>query len=228
MNSITNFARTCSWLVHKDLLRELRAPRVWPTMLLLGMILSLAVEMQIELPRDQKQKVLGGLMWLVIFFAWTVVLNRLFAGERDESCWQALLLYPVTLGMIYLAKLVVNFLALAAIEALLVPALMILADVPLLARAGPFLAILVAANLGLAAVGTLVSSLTSGLTRQASLLVVLVLPLASPVVIGAGQATVALLGGDPTSSFRWLQLLSVFAAVFVGLGLLLFEFIIEE
>jgi heme exporter protein B len=105
---------------------------------------------------------------------------------------------------------------------------MIFADVPLLARPVPFLAILIAANLGLAAVGTLVSSLTSGLTRQASLLVVLVLPLVSPVVIGASQATVALLAGDPTSSFRWLQLLFVFAAIFVSLGTLLFEFVIEE
>src|SRR5688572_11046738 len=172
---------------------------MWPTMLLLGIILSFALEMQIELPRDQKQKVIGGLLWLVIFVAWTVLLDRLFASERDESCWQALLLYPVTPGTIYLAKLMVSFLALTAVEALLVPTFMIFADVPLLARAMPFLAILIAANLGFAAVGTLVSSLTSGLTRQASLLVVLVLPLVSPVVIGASQATVALLAGDPTS-----------------------------
>jgi heme exporter protein B len=228
LSPLTDVARTCAWLVHKDLLRELRAPRVWPAMLLLGLVLALALAMQIDLPLDQERKVIGALFWLAVFFAWNVALDRAFAGEREENCWQALLLYPVTPGSLFLAKFIANFLALVTIEAVLIPAFFILADVSLLANAWPFLAILVAANLGLCAVGTLVSALISGLSRHGSLLVLLVLPLVSPVVIGAGQATASLLTGDLTSWKGWLQLLSVFAALFMCLGMLLFEFVIEE
>ena len=228
MIPLTDLARTCAWLVHKDLLRELRAPRAWPAMLLLGLLLALVLAMQIDLLLDQKRQVIGCLFWLAVFFAWNVALDRSFSSEREENCLQALLLYPITPGTLFIAKFIANLLALTAIEAILIPAFVIFTDVSLLAGAWRFLTILVAANLGLCAVGTLVSALISGLPRQGSLLVLLVLPLASPIVIGAGQATTSLLAGDTTSWCRWLQLLSVFAALFICLGTLLFEFVIEE
>jgi heme exporter protein B len=197
-------------------------------MLLLGLVLALALAMQIDLPSDQKRQVVGRLFWLAVFFAWHVALDRSLAGEREENCWQALLLYPVTPGSLFLAKFIANFFALIAIETILIPAFVVLADVSLTANSWPFLAILVAANLGLCAVGTLVSALISGLSRHGSLLVLLVLPLVSPVVIGAGQATASLIAGDTPSWSHWLQLLSVFAGLFMCLGTLLFEFVIEE
>ena len=226
--SLTDMARTWVWLVHKDLLRELRAPRVWPAMLLLGVVLSLIIEMQIELPQDQKRSLVGGLFWLAVFFAGTVALDRSFSGEREEGCWQGLLLYPVAPGTIFLAKLTANFLALCALDAVLVPAFGVFSDVPLLARPWAFLATVVVANLGFAAVGTLVSALTSGLAQRGSLLVLLLLPLATPVVIGAAQATRSLLAGDANEWSRWVQLLGSFTALFVTVGTLVFEFVIED
>jgi heme exporter protein B len=107
-----------------------------------------------------------------------------------------------------------------------VPAFVVFADVPLLARPGGLTAILAVANLGFAAVGTLLSVLTSSLTHRGSLLVLLLLPLISPVVLGAAQATRTLLTGG-----QWiggLQFLAAFAAVFVSLGTLVFEYVMEE
>jgi heme exporter protein B len=228
MMSFTEMTRTWVWLVHKDLLRELRAPRVWPAMLLLGVVLALIIEMQIDLPPDQKRTLVGGLFWLAVFFAGTVALDRSFSGERDEGCWQGLLLYPVAPGTIFLAKLTANFLALCALDAVLVPAFVVFSNIPLLARPGALLAILAVANLGFAAVGTLLSALTSGLAQRGSLLVLLLLPLVSPVVIGAGQATRSLLAGDADDWSRWLQLLACFAVSFVTVGTLVFEFVIED
>ena len=226
--SFTDMARTWVWLVHKDLLRELRAPRVWPAMLLLGVVLSLIIQMQIDLPLDQRRNLVGSLFWLAVFFAGTVALERSFSTEREEGCWQGLLLYPVGPGTIFLAKLMANFLALCALNAVLVPAFVVFSDVPLLARPWAFLAIVVVANLGFAAVGTLISALTSGLAQRGSLLVLLLLPLVSPVVIGAAQATRSLIAGDTSEWSRWLQLLACFSALFVAIGTLVFEFIIED
>jgi heme exporter protein B len=155
-------------------------------------------------------------------------LERSFSSEREESCWQALLLYPVTPGTIFLAKLTINILALTALEAVLVPALIVFSDVPLLVQPWRFLATMIAGNVGIAAVGTLLSAMTSALSQRGGLLVLLLLPLILPVVVGAAQATRALIAADANEWSRWIQLLSCFAALFVSLGAILFEFVIED
>jgi heme exporter protein B len=228
MMPISTTLRTWGWLVHKDLLREVRAPRIWPTMLLLGLVLWLVIEMQLELPRDQKQSVAGGFLWLANFFAGTVALERSFCSEREEGCWQALLLYPVTPGTIFLAKLTVNFLILTALEGVLVPAFVLFSDVPLLQQPWQFLATMFVGNLGFVAAGTLIGALTSGLSQRGGLLVLLLLPLVLPVLIGAAQATRALISADASEWSRWMQLLSCFSVLFVSLGTILFEFVIED
>lgn len=226
--SLTDVARSWWWLVHKDLLRELRAPRIWPAMLLLGIVLALIIEMQIELPREQKQSLVGGLFWLAVFFAGTVALDRSFSGEREEGCLQALLLYPVAPGTVFLAKTTANFLALCCLDLVLVPAFEVFSDVSLFSRPGPFVAVVLVSNLGFAAVGTLVSALTNAHSQRGSLLVLLLLPLVSPVILGAAQATRSLMAGELDEWWRWGQLLSCFAATFVALGTLMFEFVVED
>jgi heme exporter protein B len=224
----TDIIRSWAWLVHKDLLRELRAPRSWPAMLLLGIVLSLLIGMQMDLPPDQKQNLAGGMFWLAAFFAGTIPLERAFAAEREEGCWQGLLLYPLTPGTIFVAKLTASFFALCALDAVLIPIFGLFSGIPLLSKPWGFAAIVVVANLGFAATGTLTGAVTSGLTKRSGLLVLLLLPLVSPVVMGAAQATRFLLAGDNEEWMRWLQLLGCYSALFVTLGTLLFEFVSED
>jgi heme exporter protein B len=226
--SLAAAARTWWWLVHKDLLRELRAPRVWPAMLLLSVVLAMVIELQIELPREQHPEYVGGMFWLAAFFAGTISLDRSFSGEHEQACWQGLLLYPVAPGTLFLAKLTANFLALCALDVVLVPAFTMLSGVSLFERPGPFLATALVANIGFAAAGTLVSALTTGMTHRNGFLVLVLLPLVLPVVLGAVQATRSLLVGEAGEWWRWAQLLACFAAVFITLGTLVFEFIVED
>lgn len=223
-----DITRAWWWLVHKDLMREFRAPRMLPAMLLLGVLLVLIIEMQIDLPQPTKANLIGGLFWVAAFFAGTMAVDRSFSGEREEGCWQGLLLYPVAPGTIFLAKTTANFLALCCLDAVLVAAFGIFSDVAILARPGPFLAVVVVANIGFAAVGTLLSALTSGLSQRGNLLALLLLPLVSPVMLGAAQATRSLMSGEASDWWRWGQFLACFAAVFVGVGTLIFEFVIED
>jgi len=220
--------RTWWWLVHKDLLREWRAPRVWPAMLLLAIVLATLIEMQIDLPRDHKAGLIAGLFWLAAFFAGTLALDRSFGGERDAGCWTTLLMYPTSPGTIYLAKLTTNFLALCVTDVVLVIAFGIFSDVPLLTRPASFLLVLLLANVGFAAVGTLLSALTNNLQQRGSLLVLLLLPLISPVILAAAQATRLLVTDGSDDWRRWGQLLACFAVTFVTLGTLMFEFLTEE
>ena len=226
--TLTVAARTWWWLVHKDLLREFRAPRVWPAMLLLSLVLAMVIGLQIQLPTEEKPRVVGGMFWLAAFFAGMLSLERSFSGEHEQGCWQGLLLYPVAPGTVFLAKLTANFLALCALDAILVPAFTLLSGVSLLERPGLFVVTALIVNLGFAAVGTLVSAVTSGMAQRNGYLVLILLPLVLPVILGAIQATRLILVGDISDWWRWIQLLACFAGVFLTVGTLVFEFIVED
>lgn len=221
--------RPFTWLVLKDLVGEVRLWRTWPMMLLLGLVLVLLLEMQLELPSEQKQPIVSGLLWLDVFFAGTLALDRSFTAEREEGCWGGLRLYPVSPTVLFLAKVAVNFIALVLLECVLVPAFVVFSNVPLLERPGAVVGVALLANLGLASVGVLVSALTAGLAHRGGLLALVLLPLTAPVLLGAAEATRLAAGAELGEAWwRWVQLLAAFAGLFTVLGMLLFEFALED
>ncbi len=198
-------------------------------MLLLGAVVALIFSIQMDLLPDQKQRIVGGLLWLSVFLAGATVFDRSFAAEREDGCWDGMKLLPVSPGTVYLAKLAVNILAVAALECLLVPMFFVLSDLPLLRHAHQMALIAALASPGLAAVGTLVSALAAGCGKSGSLLVLVVLPLVIPVLLAAAECTRLLVENRIDDQWwRWLQLLGAFAVVFVTAGTLLFEYAIEE
>ncbi|MGD0899984.1 MAG: heme exporter protein CcmB [Thermoguttaceae bacterium] len=217
------------WIISKDLVSECRSRRVWPAMLLLGIVVALTFAGQMDLPATERRRVAGGMLWLAIFFAGMLALDRSFASEREDGCWEGLRLYPFSTGTLYLAKLAVNIVAMAALQCVLIPLFVVLSDVPLLAH--PAAAVLVAllGNLALSAVGTLLSALGAGIRQSAYLLPLLVLPMAVPAVLAAAEATRLAAEGDfGPDWWRWIQLLAAFAVLFITLGMVLFDFVLED
>jgi heme exporter protein B len=229
MTAIASYARTMWWLARKDLRREFRTRMTWPAMLLLGLLLVMTVELQTDLPADVKEQLAGGLLWLAVFFSGTIGLERSFADENDEGCWDALRMYPLSPTVIYTAKLLFNFTALMVVTAVLLPLFAALSDVPLLDRQGTMLLVSLLANLGLAAIGTLIGALVNGMGRRGNLIALVLLPLVLPVLLGAGEATRLVIADDLGQEFwRWLQLLAAFSLIFVTAAVLIFEFVMED
>jgi heme exporter protein B len=229
MTAAATFARQVRCLVGKDVRRERRARATWPAALLLGFLLVLTLELQADLPVEMKQKLVGGLLWLAVFFAGALGLERSFADENDAGCWDALRMYPVSPAAVYIAKFVLNFTTLSGVAALLIPLLVVLADAPLLVHPAAMLFVAVLANLGLAAIGTLVGGLVNGVRRRANLIVLLLLPLILPVLLGAGEATRLLILDDLGKDFwRWIQLLAAFAVMFFTASVMVFEYVMED
>ena len=217
------------WLIHKDLVSEWRARRVWPAMLLFGTTVVLVFGVQMDLLPEHKRQMIGGLLWLAVFFSGMFVLDRSFAAERQEGCWEGLLLYPVSPSTVYLAKLAVNLTALCALQCVLIPMFAALCGVPLLARPGAMIAVALLGNLGIASVGTLLSALAAAVRSGGSLLALLVLPAALPVVLAAAEATRLVAQGDIGPEWwHWVQLLGGFALVFIVAGVVLFDFLVED
>ncbi len=217
------------WVIHKDLTSEYRAVRVWPAMLLLGTVVALMFSIQMDLLPDQKQRIVGGLLWLAIFFAGVLAIDRSFASEQEEGCWDGLRTYPISPTTLYLAKLAVNVVALAALQCVLIPLFVVFSDVPLLGHPWAMLTVALLGNFGIAAVGTLLSALAVGMRRGGSLLALLVLPLVVPVLLAAAEATRLIAEDDLGADWwGWVRLLSAFAVLFVTAGVVLFDFVIED
>ena len=86
----------------------------------------------------------------------------------------------------------------------------------------------VAATCGIAATGTVYGILAAGLRMRETLVPLLVLPITAPVMLGATRAFEEALGGNTSQAWPWVQLLVVFAAIYVIVGVLAFGPLLEE
>lgn len=217
------------WIIHKDLMSECRARRVWPAMVLLGALVALVFGLQMDLPADGKRQIVGSLLWLATVLAGTPGIDRSFASEREDGCWEGLLLCPISSTTVYLGKFAVNVVMLAGLQCVLIPLFAVFSDVPLLAHPWAMLLLAGLGNVAIASVGTLLGAVTAGARQGGNLLVLLMLPLVVPVVIAAAEATRLMMESDfGTPWWCWVQLLGGFAIVFTTAGMMLFDFVIED
>ncbi len=217
------------WIIRKDMVSEWRSRRALPAMILLGIVVAVTVSLQIDLPAASGRQIVASLLWVAIFLAAAMGLDRSFALESEGGCWRALFLYPVSASAIYLAKLAVNMVWLAALQSVLIPLFAVLTGVPLLAHPWAMLLVAALGNAGIASAGTLLSALAARARKGANLTAVLALPTAIPVVIAATQATRLLAEGTLDRSWwDWNSLLAAFAAIFIVAGVVLMDFVAEE
>ncbi len=217
------------WMIRKDLLSEYRSRRAWPAMLLLGILVAVVFAVQMDLPPEGQRRIAGGLLWLAILFAGVLALDRSFALESEDRCGEGLLLYPVSATAIYLAKLVVNVSALAALEMILIPLFVALSGVPLMAHPWAMLLVAGLGNVAICALGTPLSALAAKIPGRTNLSALLVFPMIIPVVLAASEAT-RLIAEDHLGAewWRWVQFLAAFALVFLVSGTVLFDFLVED
>jgi heme exporter protein B len=203
-------------LARKDLLLELRARDTLPAMLLF--VISTLVVFHFVLPGDSSELAATGLLWVALVFTALLGLSRTFAAEREHGVIDGLVLAPSDRSAIWLGKTlsVLAFLVLA--ELLALPAFAVFfGDVD-----WPMIAGVALANVGIAAVGTLLAAVAAASRARELLLPLLFLPLAIPIVIGGVGASVA---DDPG---RYVGFLALYDAVFALVCWASFEYVVTE
>ena len=216
-------------LLWKDLVLELRTREILTSMVVFAMLVAVVFNFAFSPSPQDALRLLPGMLWVTLAFASTLGLSRSFVLERDQQCLEALRLYPFDPGLIYAGKLLSNLLSLLAVEALLLPALAVIAGVPLLGHVGPLAAVLFLGSVGLVAVGTLFSAMSVNTRIREVLLPVLLFPLAAPVLISGVRATLGILAGRPWADvLPGVRLLVAFDVIFVVVGYFIFEYVVEE
>ena len=216
-------------ILAKDLRTELRTLESVPAMALFAA--TTFVLFRFGLDRTTLEGALAaGVLLATVLFAAILAINRVFVAEREQGGFDVIRLAPVDGASLYAAKVCVLAIYLGALELIAVPVFAVLFSVE--AGGLPALAaVLVLADIGLAAVGALVSSIAVNSRARDLIAPLLLLPLLVPVMIAAAGAAEPLLaaGGPSFADFgQWMGILALYDLVFIAVGYAVYDFLLED
>jgi heme exporter protein B len=216
-------------ILAKDLRTELRTLQSLPAMALFAV--TTFVIFRFGLDRTQLSGSLAsGVLWATLLFAAVLGINRLFVAERQEGGFDAIRLAPIDRTALFAAKAAALLVYLALLELIVVPvfAIFFLSSA---AAVPPLAAVLLLADVGLAATGTLISSMAVNSRARDLLGPLVLLPLVVPLMIAATGASRHLLaaGGPGYERFgTWLAVLGLYDLIFLLVGYAVFDFLLED
>ncbi len=211
----------------KDVLLELRTKEVVTSVFMFALLAMVIFNFAFDPSPSVLALVAPGILWVAFTFAGVLGFNRSFALEKENGSLEGLLLCPVTRDVIYFGKLLGIFLFMMVIEVVLLPLFAVLYNLPVLEP--KLLLISALATLGFSGVGTLFSAIAVNTRSREIMLPVLLLPVASPLVIAAVEATRASLDGASWGEIgRWWGILVAFDVVFLIVSSFLFGSTLEE
>jgi heme exporter protein B len=221
----------------KDIVTELRAKQVLPTMIVLGMLIVWILRIVSEAASIGDAVMASAALWIAFLFAGLLAQERSFAIEQQQNCIDALLLAPVDVGTIFLSKMFVNVVMLCIFEIILVPVVLLSFQLSVPDKWPALIGVLLLGNIGISSIGTLFSATVQ---FSSSLLSIIVLVVLMPMMIPATFALLLLFGAVPeelagTGALAFVGdfntavgYLVAFDAVFTVASWLLFGFVVQE
>jgi heme exporter protein B len=229
MAGFAEAARRTWAMTWKDVRVELRARERVNAMLFFAALVLFIFNFAVGPDVTRLRDVAPGLLWLAFLFTGMLGLGRSFQAERENECFEELLLTPGDRESLYLGKLAGNLLFMVAAEAVILPLFGVLYNLDLWAQLPALLLVAVLGSLGFSTIGTLLAAMTAHMRAREVMLPVLLFPLTVPVILGAVRSTEAILLGEGLgAAAHWLKLLVGFDVVFLVVCPLAFEFVLEE
>lgn len=210
-------------LARKDLVIELRTRQAVAAGAALGAIALVIVGLAAGPDLGQLRTLAPGLTWIALLYAAVAMADRLEQLDRVDDAFSALWLTVSDRRSIYLGRVLSLAVVLGALQTglwILAAVLLNVVPEPTLIALFP-LSCLTAATM--AAVTATLSALVSGARNRALLQPVLLLPFLAPVALAGVRASASILGSADHDLMSWLILLVIETALFLGLGLLVYE-----
>ena len=222
-------ARRTWAMTWKDVRVELRARERLNAMLFFAALVLFIFNFALGPDLSKLREAAPGLLWLAFLFTGMLGLGRSFQAERENECFEELLLTPGDRESLYFGKLAGNILFMVMAEALILPLFAILYNLEIWAALPGLLLVAFLGTVGFSTIGTLLAAMTAHLRAREVMLPLLLFPLTVPVILGSVKATEALLsGGGLAEASHWVKLLCGFDVVFLVICPLAFEFVLEE
>lgn len=223
-----SYARRAWIVLWKDLLAERRSKETLNALGFFALLLLFAFQFTLGADRDRLAAALPGLLWLGFTLSGLLGLGRAFLVEREHDCWEGLVLAPGDKSAIYLGKVAGSALLMLGVAAALLVLFTVFFNLELGSALGGLGLVIGLGTVGFSAVGTLFAAMTAHVRARELLFPVLLLPVLVPVLLAAVKATELVLAGGAWSAVRpWLELLAVADVVYLTVGLLTFDALLE-
>ena len=206
-----------AWLIlKKDLLSELRTREVIATMGIFSVLVVVIFAFAFSVDETRGRLVAAGIVWVVVLFASTLGLSRIFDQERDNGGLVALCLSPAGPVAVYIAKVTAIVIFSLLTELFTIPLMLVFLGVSIPdGGIGLLTVALVLGTLGVAEIGTLFGGMLANARMREVLLPLLVYPVTLPVVIAGVELTeIAFGGGMPDAQLGWIKLMIGFDLIF--------------
>lgn len=221
---MTPLPRAVFAIIRKDLRAELRSKELVSTMVLFTLLSVLIFSFALELDRTARQELVNGILWVTLVFASILGLNRSLATERELGGMDAMMIAPIPRMAIYIGKMVGNFLFVLVVGLVLLPIMTILYNTSLFHL--PLLITTMLGTFGLSAIGTLLAAMTAQTRSRETLLPIAMLPVVIPLLLVVIAAASTVMRGE--EAWAWIGVLALVDSVYAMLGLILFDYVIED
>jgi len=225
---VSAYVRRAWMMVWKDVLTERRSKESLNALVFFSLLLLFVFQFALGPERARVEAALPGLLWLGFILSGLLAFGRTFLIERENDCWEGLVLTPGDKSAIYLGKLAGNVLVMIVVEVVLLALFAVFFGLDFTPVLPALAAVLALGTLGLASVGTLFGAITAQMRARELLFPVLLLPAVVPVLLASVSATQTVLAGEPLAdAAAWLKLLAAADLVYLVVGVLTFEFVLE-
>lgn len=221
-------ARSAAILLAKELRLEFRTRELLSATIVFALVVVVLFSFAFDPTAAESRRYGPGLLWISFLFAGSLMLNPSFARERLNDTIDALRMAPISPFAILAAKMLANFIFMSLVEVVLVPVFSVLYNVSLAGIAGQLVLVLMLGTIGITVTGTVFSAISSHARLRELLLPLLLLPILTPLLIAAVEATASLFVEQPELDRTWVALLAGFDTVFLTASWLLCDYLIEE
>lgn len=222
-----SYWRSIATIVRKDLLVELRGKEIILSVSFFVFLMVFIFNFAFKPGTIPLEVMTPGVLWFTFLFAGMLSFQRVVSTEQENGCLDGLMLCPHGRDVIFVAKTISSFLFVLVVEVISLPFFAVVFNLSFFPV--ELLLIIPLATFGISIIGTLLAALSMNTRLREVMLPILLIPLVVPVVIAAVESTGNALSGEGWASIQpWIVVMVIFDIVFLVIGLLTFEHVIEE
>lgn len=213
----------------KELMVEFRNKQMINSYFILSLMILASFRFAFSIIDFSLTQLASPILWISFFFAGMFSLSPTYKREIEQGTREGLLLAPISPSSIYFGKFLANLLVISCLElfTLLIFFVFFPVGIPDLLA---LLTLVVIGTIGIVALGNIISAISSNLAQSEVMLPVLLVPvLLFTVVMSSVSATSKVFAGVHLPGvIDEIRFILAFDVVFIALGYLLIDYILED
>ena len=221
------FWRKALAITWKDALSEMRTKEIVSSVVVFTILVIVIFSFAFGGGTETMRQAAGGILWVTFAFAGVLSLTRAFVPEKEEGCLEGLMVAPLGRDVVYVGKMLGSFVFMTVVEVIALPIFILFFNLEVFRL--ELIVVTLLTTLGFVSVGTLFSALAVNTKAREMVLPILFLPIVTPLVIAAVNASGLVIDGESWGAIAsWVQIIVAFDVIFLVVSVLIFGFVIEE